>query len=367
MRISLYGPFPPNIGGVSAHVQRLAMRLRVDDNFQNIFVNNGGFSSTCKYPDYCIDVSDGSRLNLLKRIRNAKLISKGVFDVLHIHGSIYWDYIFVLILTRVYNKNIVFTLHDQIQLDKCRIILWITRLFYMLLPSKKLHFIAVNPNIKDQLISIGIKESYIKIIPAFLKENNEEELDENLVDILKQNSIKLLLYAPSLLTQENFDIYGIATTLEMYSRLIQQNITSLMLLICVPSGVEEKILKNVLSNYTIDQSSFFVYKKPVNNMGKLLELCDIYLRPTSTDGDSLLVREAILNQCVVVASDIVMRPQKTILFKTSNIDDFFNKMVFVLRELPQLKLIHNNNEDFFENIYSLYKNVICDESINNFK
>ncbi len=70
-----------------------------------------------------------------------------------------------------------------------------------------------------------------------------------------------------------------------------------------------------------------LFLKPLNNPTLLWRKSDIVLRPTLTDGDSLVVREAINEGTYVIASDVTERPEDVILFKSENIDDLSNKII----------------------------------------
>jgi glycosyltransferase involved in cell wall biosynthesis len=49
--------------------------------------------------------------------------------------------------------------------------------------------------------------------------------------------------------------------------------------------------------------------------------CDIFVRNTSVDGDSVALREAAYLGCQVVASDAVSRPPGTLIFRTHDVSD----------------------------------------------
>jgi len=63
----------------------------------------------------------------------------------------------------------------------------------------------------------------------------------------------------------------------------------------------------------------------------ILDLADVFVRPTVTDGDANSIREALYLGVPVVASDAVVRPPGTILFRTRDITDFADKTVQALR------------------------------------
>jgi glycosyltransferase involved in cell wall biosynthesis len=75
-------------------------------------------------------------------------------------------------------------------------------------------------------------------------------------------------------------------------------------------GVEENILFNTTAGLFV----------PV------LDVADLFVRPTNTDGDANSIREALYLGVPCVASNAVERPNGTILFSTRDIDDFETKV-----------------------------------------
>jgi len=66
----------------------------------------------------------------------------------------------------------------------------------------------------------------------------------------------------------------------------------------------------------------------------ILSKADLFIRPTSTDGDANSVREALYLGVPTIASDVVARPPGTILFRTRDVDDLVAKTAEVLRDPP---------------------------------
>ena len=61
-------------------------------------------------------------------------------------------------------------------------------------------------------------------------------------------------------------------------------------------------------------------------MQALWENVDLYVRPTSTDGDSVAVREALEAGAQVVTTDVVERPDKCILYHQGNVEEASQKV-----------------------------------------
>jgi glycosyltransferase involved in cell wall biosynthesis len=57
-----------------------------------------------------------------------------------------------------------------------------------------------------------------------------------------------------------------------------------------------------------------------------MSACDVFLRPTIEDGDSISVREALSLGVPVVASRVGMRPSGAILFRPGDVDEMLAKI-----------------------------------------
>jgi glycosyltransferase involved in cell wall biosynthesis len=64
----------------------------------------------------------------------------------------------------------------------------------------------------------------------------------------------------------------------------------------------------------------------------LISRCDAFLRPTTADGDSLSVREALYLGTRCVASDVSARPPGTVLFRAGDCQDLAEKIARALTE-----------------------------------
>jgi len=91
----------------------------------------------------------------------------------------------------------------------------------------------------------------------------------------------------------------------------------------------------------------------------LWKASDIYLRPTSTDGDAVAIREALSLGTPVVASDIVSRPQGVNLYHHREQSGFFETVSAVLENRQEIRtsLRRLPSVDRFEDIARIYQTV----------
>ena len=96
-----------------------------------------------------------------------------------------------------------------------------------------------------------------------------------------------------------------------------------------------------------------------------MKTCDLFLRPTNSDGDSVSVRESLSLGVPVIASDAAPRPNGTILFRSRDHDDLTNKTIDVLNNLDDYKVrlmtlqVENNAEKMINEWRSTLK-FSCD-------
>ncbi len=91
--------------------------------------------------------------------------------------------------------------------------------------------------------------------------------------------------------------------------------------------------KNTINSYRDDISKagmcnrFLIYEGSISFV-RLLELADISVRATNTDGDAISVRESLFMNCRTIASDASSRPAGVILFANRNPDDLTEKLMY---------------------------------------
>src|SRR5690606_33543991 len=107
---------------------------------------------------------------------------------------------------------------------------------------------------------------------------------------------------------------------------LRQKRSDVGLIYCITHVVDDKILdemKERISKLGLDEHILFVYEKMP--LYPLMKQSALFVRPTSSDGDAVSIREAIHYHIPVVASDVVVRPKGTILFENRNANDFTEK------------------------------------------
>jgi hypothetical protein len=138
---------------------------------------------------------------------------------------------------------------------------------------------------------------------------------------------------------------------------------SIGLVVLVPEAQREprsvEPLRQQISDLKVQENVHLV--TTANNSNTLLlAKSTVYLRPTTTDGDSLAVREALSFGVPVVASDSAFRPPGTILFRSRDDEHFERIVASVLRDLPehQSKLQMLRIEDNYQPVLDVYQELL---------
>jgi glycosyltransferase involved in cell wall biosynthesis len=251
-RLLMFGTMPPPVGGVTISVKNLVLALEK----QKVKI---GFIGT-------------------------DLIT--TYDIAHVHSYRPWKRLVLLFLGRLRAKRNVFTIHGMHfdESDFCnRICLKITD-----------GIIVLNEDILKSAPKLTSKP-ILKVTSL---------VTEGLADVIKNERIlgekikpRLLVYAQHSDSFEGEPIYGIPFIQSMLPTLIEKyTVVIVDINHCYPE----------LSYHSDDDVVHFT--QPVN-FQQLLSEVDVYLRPTSKDGDAISIHESLIAGVPIVASDVVTRPK----------------------------------------------------------
>lgn len=116
-------------------------------------------------------------------------------------------------------------------------------------------------------------------------------------------------YAFRRVFKNNNEVYGISGLVNLFQKLPDK-----LLFVADPSGEYTKFYK---SKKTIELKNV-IFINYDHNFLYTMSKCNAYIRNTSTDGDSLCVREAIHIGTKVFATDVCSRPSEVVLFSNMN-------------------------------------------------
>lgn len=341
-KILQIGPAPQNIGGISIHIKRLTSLLGGEYSFD--FVDEG----KVRHPGV---------FNI--RSLNIFLYLNKVFqaDIVHIHSGHYILRLFnVFMCAMILRKRTIVTIHRDPSIEPffkftrwavgcCNIVICMNQVVYHMLYKK-------SPDCRYY------------VMPAFLPPDVESEPDLP-ADLLSwianvkksDNNVLLVSNAWNLVLNENVDLYGLDMCIDVIHKLkMNDNSKKFYLLFVVASNTDQTLLmeqyKNNIIEYGISEN-VLIWEAPISFI-KLILQADVVLRATNTDGDAISIREALYFGKSVVASDVVPRPDGTVLFRNRDCVDFADKIVSVVKK-GYLKAVNSQCKDYHKFYREIYK------------
>lgn len=282
MKILMFGSLPPRIGGVSSSVKNTMNALKSKSIDTSIILNFGGIKP------------------LFRR-----------YDIAHIHYVKSWKIFLALGLGKIVAKKNIFTLHGNRFLgdDSKTGLLKLYRINAKLTDG----IIFLNQSAKDRYSHLCSKSIILGSI--FAEGISQNQISKKNYIKRKKNKIYLLLYAFGKVIGNNKSIYGVEFVLENLSFLDDRYV---LVFVDIKGAYRDET--NEISGDKL------IYIDHEVDFLSLLSEIDIYLRPTTTDGASVALQEALLLGKDVLASDVVERPKEVIVYKTGDFVDFKNKL-----------------------------------------
>ncbi len=173
----------------------------------------------------------------------------------------------------------------------------------------------IEPDLKDidQIVSRYPSELF-----AFLKKHSP---------VVGANAFKIVL------DHDGVDLYGVDMALALLENLRNTYPDSgLIFAIAVDQDTEYvREIKEAI-NYK-GLSEHFMFMIGVDELWPFFGMVDLFIRPTSTDGYSISVAEAIFSGTPAIASDVCERHEKAVIFRSRNQDDLEEKVCLQLANI----------------------------------
>jgi glycosyltransferase involved in cell wall biosynthesis len=312
--ILILGTIPPPIGGVTIHISRLLDYLE-RANFKFIFVELRKQKSTtiCKY------------------ILNSKII--------HLHISNPILKFFLSVFTFLSFKKLIITYHGNLG-RYSRILNFFDYLSVLFCTYP----IVLNRN------SYNLAKTFnkcTKLFTSFIPPNSE------LIDLKTKKLLSEFIDTKKIIFCTNAfgvsydknknEIYGINDLVKIFNSLSNQQ-----LIISDPSGKYKSYI-----SLKQDISSNILFINYSHDFIQVIKQTDCFIRATTTDGDSLSVKEALFYGKTVIASDCVSRPQNVLLYETSNWENLKHTII----NYKPSPLTMYNIENGAEQLILLYKSI----------
>jgi len=288
----MIGRFPNPIGGITIHNMRLAKRLQMDGYGYNI-----------------VDFGNG----LFKGIFNVIISDKRIY---HISITNTFLILLLILIIKLKRKKILLTIHTNIgRYNFFRSIIEIINIYLSDTPivlNKKSYCISKKINNDTAIVSA--------FIPPLYNENNGFKSIHVLryIDNSKWNNIYCTNASNVKIDKYGNEIYGITELVNIFKKKRNS-----LLIVSDPSGKYGEYFRKKKIDINYPNILFIGFP---HSFIEILKFSDVFIRATSTDGDSLSVKEALFFDKIVIASDAVSRPKGCILYKFGDSRDLESKI-----------------------------------------
>ena len=354
------GPIAPPYGGVTVYLRRLIERL-TEDGF-----TVGGYYTTPTPPD----------------IAPAALFHKwGWFETKHFPWKVFRyfgqlkDYriihshmsleamVYLWAFRRILGKKLVITLHNAMVEQYYKSTNAVNKFFLRRLARDRgVVWIACNREGKEQLERLPFRfATEIRVIPAYIPASSHgKALPDALLSYLDGHEKNLVFYGHSFMRNAGADVYGFQEMIKLYA-LLKKTRPHLGLVYCIadPSDKESVAQLQCLAEELGVKGEIYWQLGGLPSMAGLWNRTDVYVRPTSTDGDSLSVREALEAGAQVVASDVVARPAGCTTYKFGDERDAL-EMIGASLSLPRREAA--GDDSHYEAMKKVYTDLLQAEN-----
>jgi glycosyltransferase involved in cell wall biosynthesis len=344
MKVDLVGPTPPPLGGVSVHLTRLSARLLacghepVHHNPQR--PGEHLFSTWSRYRKACVG------------------------DLAHIHLRSIFDASFFGMRARL-GHPVVLTLHGEGLARQLQAASPLRRAWMRPAIRGVDAIIAVNSAIARFAIdTLGFDEGAVHVIPAFLPPD-KETLQETPVppaieSFLQTHSPVISANAFHLGLDGDVPLYGTDLLLELLLELRSSHPQAGVLLYvsCEEDHPTVADLRQVLADAAMTEHYHVVSgSRP---FGPAMVRSSLLVRPTSTDGDAVSIREALTAGVPVVASDVVSRPEGVHAFEYRDLRSLVDttRRALDADTPPPSAAIREAGDETFHQILGVYEDVL---------
>lgn len=352
MPILHIGFIPPPVGGLSIHIERLHKRLLAEGLHSLIW-------------DYSEEIKDNPLVrnihwhslpfHLLGRIRKPTLY--------HVHGSNSVTLLMVCLALFISPRSrLIWALHNSRFDKELSSRLFLIRPLLHILSTRAIIVVDNLDNI-NKIRNMGIKNETL-CIPEHISLPCSEinaHLPDDLEEFLKLHKTILAATITAPIFYEGVDLYGIDLLLSLGERLKKENVNfGLVVTVLRPDFGDRSYfrrIKNEIENQGLNPH-FKIIEKPLPSLLPLLNRAQIVLRPTYSDGNSMLVNEALSLGKKVVASDCAPRPDGCVLFRNRDFEDFNCAVLDCMK--GKSSNLSNIPKDNFPEFLKLYKSVLLE-------
>lgn len=351
---------PPPYGGVTVFVSRLIRQLTKDGYKVGGYYSSNNIIESPLFDKWTWMETSLFPIKIWKYVRETRH-----YKIIHSHFSLE-GMIYLWTLKNFFGKKIIVSIHNAMCSSYYKSTNPINRFFLKLMLNSDVCWIAVSEQGREQLLKFPVKiKSPIYVIPPYIPDlySEDSNLSKDMQDYINHHKKIIVFYAHSFMKSDGKDVYGLEIALKVYSKLVKEY-TDLGLIFCLAETKDSKRiaeLHQMAINLQINDKIFWQIGA-IDNMRSLWKEVHIYFRPTSTDGDSIAIREALDNGVIVIASNVTDRPDGVMIYNYNDIDDGIKK---IKKGLTMSRNICKPDMKYYNRLKSIYDKLLLNKKDEN--
>lgn len=320
-RIVVLGPLPPPFGGVSLHIVR----------FMELLKSEGVGARALPYTGLTVSGRPAKALQAAKMLAAIHVRAwGGPRSVLHVHYGGLGYFLALAPLLAMTTARKVITFHSvRVLQDLEGRPAWVRRITLAMLGRFSL-FVAVRADIGEALRSLGLSGPQITVMPAFLPPAPAEQdlgrLPETVARELAQaqsaGRVQICCGAYNLGPGYGHeDIYGVERLLSAVERCAALPPGGLDIWVLVsnrPQSAAQLRAETAVRAAAGRLDNVRLHVHFGLPLMPVMSRCGGFVRPSSEDGDSVAIREALALGMPVLASDVVARPNGVVTYNSAS-------------------------------------------------
>lgn len=219
--------------------------------------------------------------------------------------------------------------------------------------------IGVSEKICALATALGAKR--VMHVPGFIACDFEDKpLPEEVSEFLNAGAGPVILASGEVQSMED-DLYGAYSLLDLLERIPDLRAVFYAYRITLDAAPQELLAKEIKRRGL--QARFLLFRS-ATDLVPAMRHCDLMVRPTTSDGDSNAIREALHLNLPVVASDCVNRPDGVIIYSVRDRDALAATVVKVLGDLEgeRRRLRSLPKPDYAQPIVELFSELLGRQS-----
>jgi glycosyltransferase involved in cell wall biosynthesis len=358
--VSLIGPWPPPMGGVSIYMRRMLMRLRQE----GWDVRAWNESRLTFQPVEGVQHVGGYRQLLPYLFRDPS-------PILHAHTTSP-RFLQFFPLFRLVGKKLILTIHSPILPSLLERGDWNARILRF--AFKQMHaIVCVGDALFEQMCALGFSSDQLHVIPSYLPADHAKntKLPDEVQGFLNRCGKGPLLAANGTIrfvmggddSIRGRELYGVDQMVAMMSDpCLQKHDPALVVYLSSMNdmGEEQREWFQMLKQEIVDRNlsdRVLLYESEDDEFAVLLPKAKVMLRPTWWEGFGISVLEAFDAGCAVIAADSTLRQEGCLRYRAGDVKDFASVLDKTLAG-PSPEPVATCAEVYFASQLALYEKLL---------